>query len=165
MYTDYFTDICCRIFRMDDMTYNAHYESMRKAPGRRLSKNKRLIMKHKDLQKHCDKVIQKHRVDTRYFTTEIKREQLMVEKKIEKLKKQQEKYSMTSEKTHFFLDTAERGHLNREKTFNHEKVESRSKEVRDLEAELIKAINKLHMPKVMKERLAMETFRLNSLKS
>ncbi|ELU03927.1 hypothetical protein CAPTEDRAFT_197181 [Capitella teleta] len=140
---------------MDDQTRHAHFESLRSMPGvTRLkpSRNKKLYIVHKDLQRQCDKEVRRHQFDARVTTSEINRQQQLVQKKQETLHKQRNKCYATSERTRNELDRAEH---------SHEVAESKkinAVPMRTTHASIVRAIEKLEMPRAMKEKLQMQTY-------
>ena len=144
---------------MDEQSYNARFESMRKRPGGHslVSKNKQLLYVHKDLDKRCANMIQKHKHDTRYFEAGIRREQLMLEKRHESLEKQKQKCDRQRQQTHYLLESSQRLHLAKEQTRLFQRAPSARKYM-PTEIDVIQEIMKLTMPTHMKQRLARITY-------
>ena len=138
---------------MDEQTRQARFESMRKAPGlRKLSSNKKLFIVHKDLQKQCDKIVRQYEFDVRINTALVRREQNVMERKLEKIANKQREYALRRERTHEFLESLQRRHLERQNTIERLSAIDPTR-IRPRYIDVIRYINNLAMPTDMKERL------------
>lgn len=142
---------------MDEQTRMAHFESMRRAPlftKRKCSRNKKLFVIHKDLQKQCDKEVRRHAFDARVATSEINRQQQLYQRKQETLRKQKKQAREDEKRTHDELDQITQGHKMAELTLVNLK-----RPIKTSNAAILKqAIAKLDMPRHMKEKLKMDTY-------
>ena len=138
---------------MDEQTRQAHFESMRKAPGlRKASSNKKLFMVHKDLQKQCDKIIKQHELDVRIQAADLRQKQEDIERRHEKLRRQQKHFDRTRQTTHKFLEQLDQSHVHSEVAIRQCYVSIEQK-IKPSYMDTIRSIDRMAMPRTMKERL------------
>jgi hypothetical protein len=157
---------------MDEQTRHVHFESMRRLPGAsryfqrikivwhpskffprlKPSKNKKLFVVHKELQRQCDKEVRRHQFDARVMAAEIDRQQQLVQKKQEGLRTQRRKCHENSVRLRSDLDDVDRRHHTAEMT------RVSPTHVRATDASIVRAIEKMEMPRSMKDRLQMQTY-------
>ena len=127
------------------------------APGSRAAKasrNKKLFVVHKDLQKQCDKLVKRHEYDAQLKSLEFKRQQTFYEQKQEDLKHQKQRLNEESLRTRRTLEQIVRNHTLRE-VQRQRKLELPKKTT---DGEIIRAIRRMSMPKAMKQKLQLQTF-------
>ena len=143
---------------MDDQTRIAHFESMRRTVGMKNSRtprNKKLYGTHKDLQRQCDKQLRRHDFDARMAASDIRRQQRLMEKKQELLKKQQRQCIRNSGETHKVLSESLESHgLAESMSTSH----MRRVPAKATDAEVARAIRKMQMPRYMMDKLQMQTY-------
>lgn len=140
---------------MDETTYNVRFESMRKAPpgGRRSNKNKQIVARHRELEKDCSRLVSKHRQDTKWATAQLRREQLVTERKQELYRREQQQFQEASRRVQRQLEVSEQSRTVRAgkaaqdgQSLQHEMFKNDRKAIMAL-------LNKMALPTKMKERL------------
>jgi hypothetical protein len=94
----------------------------------------------------CANEIRRHEFDTKVATVDIKQQQILFEKKQERLQAEQQKCALSREKTQLFLKSQDQKHHRQQA-----KSQMALKSVRI--EEIDKAVQELHMPLHMQRKL------------
>ncbi len=130
-------------FPSDEQGRLARYESMRKGPNRRPNKHKKLFMIHADLQKQCDKQVKMFEKVNKVATADVRRQQILMEHRRDKLVKQQRRVQLQREQTHTMIEGFRSQHIRRELTWSQMPTvnQRHSADLRD--SEIIRALGRL----------------------
>ena len=94
----------------------------------------------------CAFEIKRHEFDTKVATVDIKQQQMLFEKKQEKLKKDQAKCALSREKTQIFMKSQDQKHMKQQL---HSQKAMKAVRTEDI----AKAVKELHMPVHMRIKL------------